>query len=59
MTSNNNYNRHRSGLSDNNDQNTETKTSGEFKNGRLSPFKNHNPMGSDIPNEYIDMKDEE
>ncbi len=54
-----NYNRNRPGLSDNNGQSRSKSQGGELRNGRLSQFKNHNPHGQDVPNEYISSKEEE
>lgn len=34
------------------------KSTGEQRNGRLSQFKNHNPVDGEEPNEYVSQKDE-
>ncbi|WP_274652300.1 hypothetical protein [Paenibacillus humicola] len=54
MGENVNYNRNRRGRTDNNDQRDSEVHGGEFRNGRLSQFKNNNPFGHEVPNEYID-----
>lgn len=53
MSNNRNYNRNRNENIDNNHQSDSPVHGGELKKGRLSQFKNHNPMEEDIPNEYI------
>ena len=53
MSRNANYNRNRNKGSDNNGQSNSNVHGGEFRNGRKSLFKNNNPQGEDIPNEYI------
>lgn len=58
MANNENYNRNRPGLNDNNGQSDEKINGGELKNGRLSQFKNHNPQGQATPNEYINREEE-
>lgn len=42
---------------DNNDQRKNKTHGGEFRNGRLSQVKNNNPVGEDIPVEFISHKD--
>lgn len=41
---------------DNNGQNPNAVRGGEHRNGRLSQFKNHNAIGGETPNEYVDEK---
>lgn len=41
-----------------NNQFKKRKSTGEQRNGRLSPFKNHNPVDGDDPNEYVNKKDD-
>lgn len=54
-----NHNEHwQDGNGDNNGQNDNPVQGGEFRNGRKSPFKNSNPQGHDVPNEYIDDPEE-
>lgn len=55
--SDSNFNRNRHQRTDNNEQSVSNVHGGEFRKGRLSPYKNHNPQGGDIPNEYIDGRD--
>ncbi|MBP1994098.1 hypothetical protein [Paenibacillus eucommiae] len=45
--------------SDNNNQSTSGVRGGEFKNGRLSQIKNNNPGDEDVPNEYINKKEDD
>jgi hypothetical protein len=45
--------------SDNNRQSTSKVHGGENRNGRLSQIKNHNPNDEDIPNEFINNKEED
>lgn len=52
-----NYNRNRHDGSDNNGQSSSEVHGGEFRNGRLSQFKNNNPTGEEIPNEFINKED--
>ena len=40
-----------------NNQFKENKNHGEFRNGRKSPYKNHNVHGGGKPNEYISQKE--
>lgn len=42
---------------DANRQFKEKGNSGETRNGRKSQFKNSNPHGGDVPNEYLNRKD--
>ncbi|MBW7457273.1 hypothetical protein ACFOLF_03725 [Paenibacillus sepulcri] len=53
MSNNVNKDRNRHGGSDNNGQSQSEVHGGEFRNGRKSMFKNNNPQGDEIPNEYI------
>ncbi len=39
-----------------NNQFKENENHGETRNGRKSPYKNSNPHGGDIPNEYVSRK---
>lgn len=41
---------------DNNGQDPSGVHGGEHRNGRLSPFKNHNAHGEDTPNEYVNKE---
>lgn len=59
MGKNANYNRNRHRGSDNNGQSTSPVHGGEFRNGHLSQFKNNNPFGEPIPNEYISEKEKQ
>jgi hypothetical protein len=47
--------------SDNNGQTLTKQEGGEYKNGRLAQFKNHNPHDqADAPNEYLNsMRDDD
>ena len=56
--SNINYNRNRNGQTDNNDQRDSDVHGGEFRNGRKSQFKNNNPLGDEVPNEYTDKAEQ-
>ncbi|XEC95191.1 hypothetical protein AB6A23_00985 [Paenibacillus tarimensis] len=58
MPNNDNYNRNRRGNTDNNGQSNSPVHGGEFRKGRLSQFKNNNPDGFEVPNEYVDNKKE-
>lgn len=48
-----NYNRNQHDHTDNNDQRQSEVHGGEYRNGRLSPYKNNNPFGGEVPNEYV------
>jgi hypothetical protein len=41
-----------------NNQFKENENSGEQRNGRKSPYKNHNGKGHAIPNEFISKREE-
>lgn len=46
--------------SDNNGQSRTKLEGGEYRNGRLSQYKNHNPHDeAEAPNEYLNSKQEE
>jgi hypothetical protein len=59
VPNNENYNHNEHDDSDNNNQSNSTVHGGEFRNGRLSQIKNHNPKEKAIPNEYLNEKEEE
>jgi hypothetical protein len=59
MSNNENLNHNEHDGSDNNKQSTSKVHGGEYRNGRLSQIKNHNPQDADIPNEYISRKEDE
>jgi hypothetical protein len=40
---------------DNNNQRDSDVHGGEYRNGRKSQFKNNNPTGAEVPNEYVDF----
>lgn len=40
-----------------NNQFQSNENSGEHRNGRLSPYKNHNDQGKEKPNEYVNKKE--
>jgi hypothetical protein len=46
-----------SGEKSRNNQSKENENSGEQRNGRKSPYKNHNPKGG-VPNEYISKREQ-
>jgi len=41
-----------------NNQFKERENSGEKRNGRKAQYKNHHAEGEDIPNEYVNKKEE-
>jgi hypothetical protein len=59
MSNNENLNHNEHDGSDNNQQSTSKVHGGEYRNGRLSQIKNHNPQDGDIPNEYVNRNEDE
>ena len=59
MSNNRNYNHNRHDHISNNHQQTTGVHGGEYRRGRKSQYKNNNPMGGNVPNEYIDANKEE
>jgi hypothetical protein len=59
MPNNDNYNHNEHNNTDNNGQSNSEVHGGEFRRGRLSQFKNNNPLNQGIPNEYINKKNKE
>lgn len=57
MANNKNYNNNKHDQTDHNDQRINEVHGGEFRNGRLSQTKNHNPNGEAVPNEFISRKE--
>lgn len=57
MGSDANYNRNKHDQTDNNGQRQNDVHGGEYRNGRLSQIKNHNPNGDEIPNEYVSREE--
>ncbi len=58
MSDNENYNRNRHDGSDNNHQSDSKVHGGELKKGRLSQIKNNSQSAENIPNEYINKKED-
>jgi len=56
MTTDSNYNHNQHDHTDNNEQRQNHVHGGEYRNGRLSQIKNHNPDGEEVPNEYINRE---
>lgn len=57
MGSDANYNRNEHDQTDHNGQRQNDVHGGEYRNGRLSQIKNHNPNGDEIPNEYVSREE--
>lgn len=57
MADNTNYNHNQHDHTDNNDQRQHDVHGGEYRNGRLSQIKNHNPNGDSVPNEFVSRED--
>ncbi|PZD97475.1 hypothetical protein DNH61_02320 [Paenibacillus sambharensis] len=59
MGRNVNYNRNRNSNISHNNQDDSNVHGGEFRKGRLSQYKNNNPLGQEYPNEYVSALDED
>lgn len=57
MMSDQDYVHNKHERTDNNGQRKNKTGGGEYRNGRLSQIKNHNPHGDDTPNEFISQKE--